>query len=57
MENLKLNHFGVEELTSIEELDINGGAFPWGLFWRGLGIGASAGAVGAGTYYAVKYVC
>lgn len=52
---MNTNYFELCELTNIELSDINGGMmaikWSWASFWRGVGIGAAGGALGAASYY------
>lgn len=51
MRNLKENAF-MQEMNVCELQNVNGGSFLFGSagswFWKGLGIGATAGGIGAG---------
>lgn len=53
MENIK---FELTELNNQELVSIDGGMmaikWSWTSFWRGVGIGAASGGLGAASYYA-----
>ncbi len=58
MKNFDLNACGVQEMNAAEVAEVNGGFVLLGSsggwwsgkwFWRGVGIGATAGGIGAGA--------